>query len=85
MGNEVILYIIAYVTINSYKIASNLVLIVLNLFCYEYNNDVIFPMSPTDSRLFIVTSLVYLFSLFSGFLSNFFLTNTVVLCFCVCI
>ena len=49
MGNEVILYIIAYVTINSNKIASNLVLIVLNLFCYEYNNDVIFPTSPTDS------------------------------------
>ena len=27
------------------------VLIVLNLFSYDYNNDVIFPTSPTGSRV----------------------------------
>ena len=37
------------------------VLIVMNLFCYDYNNDVIFPTSPTGPQVIYYTALVFSF------------------------
>jgi len=55
------------------------VLIVLNLFCYDYNNDVIFPKSPTGSRvIYYVVSLLFLTSF--GILKHVFLKSIYFIC-----